>query len=101
MIAPGVVLAAAQEVNDELTRVYGQVKRRKQGNLRPGETLQTAAEAQQTLWPLIQAMWDVMRRDLGVTGEISVSLPEGVGAVGVPADMPSTAQTGVGRRSQA
>ncbi|MFC8720933.1 hypothetical protein [Kitasatospora sp. NPDC057198] len=101
MVAPGVVLVAAQEVNDELTRVYGQVKRQEQGNPRPGETLQTVAEAQQALWPLIQAMGDAMRRDLGVAGEISASSSAGAGRVGVSADMPSAARTGVGRRSWA
>ncbi|MET9952435.1 hypothetical protein ABZ135_12925 [Streptomyces sp. NPDC006339] len=101
MIAPGPVLEAAQEVNDALTRVYGQVKRQEQGNPRPGETLQTAAEAQQALWPLIHAMGDVMRRDLGVAGEFSASPPAEAGHVGVPADMSRTAQTDAARRPQA
>ncbi|MER7623843.1 hypothetical protein [Streptomyces sp. NPDC126503] len=101
MIAPGVVLEAAQEVNDALIRVCRQVKRQEKGNPRPGETLQTAAEAQQALWPLIHTMGDVMRRDLGVAGEISVSSWAGPSQMGVSADMPSTAQTGVARRTQA
>lgn len=92
MIAPGAVLVAAQEVNDELTRVYGQVKHQEQGHPRPGETLQTAAEAQQALWPRIQAMADVMRRDLGVVDGISApSRPAGAAHAGGRADMPSPA----------
>ncbi|MER5968978.1 hypothetical protein ABT112_04390 [Streptomyces sp. NPDC002055] len=74
MIAPGTVLAAAQEVHGALTRVYGQVKRQEQGNPRPGESLQTAAEAQHALWPLIHTMGDAMRHDLGVPGEIRATL---------------------------
>ncbi|MET9934221.1 MULTISPECIES: hypothetical protein [unclassified Streptomyces] len=102
MIAPGAVLAAAGEVNDELTRVYGQVKRLEQGNPRPGETLQTAAEAQQALWARIHAMSDAMRHDLGVAGEISASSRStGAGHAGVRADMPSTDRTDAGSGSQA
>lgn len=102
MIAPGEVLAAAQEVNGALTRVYGQVKRQEQGNPRPGETLQTAAEAQQALWPLIHAMGDAMRHDLGVPGEIRATLRGGEAShVGMQDDMPSAVRTGTSRRCQA
>ncbi|SEB56869.1 hypothetical protein [Streptomyces sp. TLI_105] len=102
MIAPGAVLVAAGEVNGELTRVYGQVKRLEQGNPRPGETLQTAAEAQQALWPRIHAMSDVMRHDLGIADENSMSSRlAGAGRMGVRADMPSTPRTGTDPGSQA
>ncbi|MFH9710067.1 hypothetical protein ACH4MW_15245 [Streptomyces luteogriseus] len=67
MIAPDGVVAPARETNGALNRVYGQVKRLEQGNPRPGETLRSAAEAQYGVWPLIAAMREAMRRDLGVT----------------------------------
>ncbi|MFJ8049177.1 hypothetical protein [Streptomyces luteogriseus] len=67
MIAPDGVVVPAREVNGALNRVYGQVKRLEQGNPRPGETLRAAAEAQHGVWPLIAAMREAMRRDLGVT----------------------------------
>ncbi|MFE0102363.1 hypothetical protein [Streptomyces sp. NPDC059009] len=69
MIAPDAVVAPARELNGTLTRVHGQVKRLEQGNPRPGETLQSAAEAQHGLWALIGAMREAMRRDLGISGE--------------------------------
>jgi hypothetical protein len=69
MIAPDAVVVPAHELNEALTRVYGQVKRLEQGNPRPGESLRSAAEAQHALWFLIEAMREAMRRDLGVTGE--------------------------------
>lgn len=69
MIAPDAVVVPAHELNETLTRVYGQVKRLEQGNPRPGESLRSAAEAQHALWSLIEAMREAMRRDLGVTGE--------------------------------
>ncbi|MFH7594752.1 hypothetical protein WDV06_06530 [Streptomyces racemochromogenes] len=102
MIAPGAVLAAAWEVNEALTRVYGQVKRQEQGNPRVGETLLSAAEAQQALWPLIHAMGDAMRHDLGVPGEIRAALrATQTRHVGVRDDMLSGVETGSGRTPQA
>ncbi|MFJ9448554.1 hypothetical protein ACIRRH_43180 [Kitasatospora sp. NPDC101235] len=68
MVAPDTVIGPANELNDGLTRVYGQIKRIEQGNPRSGETLRSAAEAQQALWPLIRATREAMRGDLGVTG---------------------------------
>lgn len=76
MIAPDAVIAPAREVNETLTRVYGQVKRLEQGNARPGETLRSAAEAQYAVWPLIHAMRDAMRRDLAVTGDPAPASPQ-------------------------
>ncbi|GGS55058.1 hypothetical protein GCM10010206_15990 [Streptomyces cinerochromogenes] len=67
MIAPDAVIVPAHELNEALTRVYGQVKRLEQGNPRPGETLRSAAEAQHALWSLAGAMREAMPRDLGVT----------------------------------
>ncbi|MCN9240143.1 hypothetical protein NGF19_04945 [Streptomyces sp. RY43-2] len=69
MIAPDAVVVPALAVNETLTRVHGQIKRLEQGNPRPGENLRSAAAAQHALWPLIDAMREAMRRDLGVTGE--------------------------------
>ncbi|WP_431676648.1 hypothetical protein [Kitasatospora sp. KL5] len=68
MIAPDTVIGPANELNDALTRVYGQIKRLEQGTPRRGETLRSAAEAQHALWPLIRAAREAMRGDLGVTG---------------------------------
>ncbi|MEU5919162.1 hypothetical protein [Streptomyces sp. NPDC047141] len=97
MIAPGTVLDAASQVNAELTRVYGQVKRQEQGDPRQGESLRTAAEAQQALWPLIHAMGDAMRSDLGVPGELRTTLTAGEsGRVGVPGDMPAMSRVSDG-----
>ncbi|MET8832156.1 hypothetical protein ABZX40_39825 [Streptomyces sp. NPDC004610] len=67
MIAPDSVLAPAAALNRGLTLVYGQVKRLERGQPRPGETLRSAAEAQQGLWALVRGVRDAMRRDLGVT----------------------------------
>ncbi|MCZ0984557.1 hypothetical protein O1M54_00650 [Streptomyces diastatochromogenes] len=70
MIASDKVIPPAHELNEALTRVYGQVKRLEQGNPRPGETLRSAAEPQHALWPLIDAMRGAMRHDLGVAEEL-------------------------------
>ncbi|MFF2847208.1 hypothetical protein ACFVT5_12820 [Streptomyces sp. NPDC058001] len=67
MIAPDAVIVPAHELNEALTGVYGQIKRLEQGNPRPGETLQSAAEAQHALWSLTSVTREAMRRDLGVT----------------------------------
>ncbi|MGA5896559.1 hypothetical protein [Streptomyces venetus] len=69
MIAPDTVIGPARAVNGALNGVYGHVKRLEQGNPRPGETLRSAAEAQHAVWPLIAAVREAMRRDLGITGE--------------------------------
>lgn len=61
-------------MNESLTSVYGQVKRLEHGNPRPGETLRSAAEAQQGVWTLTATMREAMRRDLGVTGSPGVRL---------------------------
>ncbi|MEV5984861.1 hypothetical protein AB0L85_07530 [Streptomyces sp. NPDC052051] len=75
MIAPDTVVVPAHEVNETLTRVHGQIKRLEQGNPRPGESLRSAAAAQLALWPLIDAMREAMRRDLGITGEAAEDAP--------------------------
>ncbi|MFJ6787682.1 hypothetical protein [Streptomyces angustmyceticus] len=69
MVAPDAVIVSASELNGALTGVYGQIKRLEQGNPRPGETLQSAAEAQHALWFLTGVMREAMRRDLGVTAD--------------------------------
>ncbi|MEU7278922.1 hypothetical protein AB0A69_09125 [Streptomyces sp. NPDC045431] len=69
MIAPDGVIDPAREVNAALTRVYGQIKRLEQGNPQPGETLQSAAEAQHALWALIGVAREAMRRDLGIAAD--------------------------------
>ncbi|MCG6499758.1 hypothetical protein [Kitasatospora sp. A2-31] len=69
MVAPDAVIAPGDTANQALTRVYGMVKRLEQGDARPGESLQSAAEAQHELWALIKVMRHAMRRDLGVAGE--------------------------------
>ncbi|MEV7288270.1 hypothetical protein AB0O01_27545 [Streptomyces sp. NPDC093252] len=66
MIAPDTVLAPASALNRALTQVYGQVKRLESGQPRPGETLRSAAEAQEGLWVLVRGVREAMRRDLGV-----------------------------------
>ncbi|ANP52371.1 hypothetical protein J2Z21_008284 [Streptomyces griseochromogenes] len=70
MIAPDAVIVPAHELNEALTRVYGQVKRLEQGNPRPGESLQSAAEAQHALWSQIRVTRETMRRDLGITADV-------------------------------
>ncbi|WP_326691475.1 MULTISPECIES: hypothetical protein [unclassified Streptomyces] len=75
MIASDTVIPSAHDVNEALTLVYGQVKRLEQGNPRPGETLRSAAEAQHSLWSLIDAMRESMRSDLGVTDDPHSVIP--------------------------
>ncbi|MCW8219042.1 hypothetical protein [Streptomyces griseolus] len=67
MIAPDAVIVPADELNEALTGVYGQIKRLERESPRPGETLRSAAEEQHALWSLISVMREAMRRDLGVT----------------------------------
>ncbi|MEE1781739.1 hypothetical protein PUR71_02145 [Streptomyces sp. SP17BM10] len=69
MVAPDAVIAPGDEANQALTRVYGMVKRLEQDNARPGESVASAARAQDELWPLIKALRHAMRQDLGVGGE--------------------------------
>ncbi|MFJ9694295.1 hypothetical protein [Kitasatospora sp. NPDC101183] len=69
MVAPDRVIAPGDTANRALTRVYAMVKRLEQGEARPGETLESAAEAQQGLWDPIKALRHAMRQDLGVGGE--------------------------------
>ncbi len=69
MIAPDAVIAPGDTANQALTRVYGTIKRLEQGNAQPGESLQSATEAQDELWGLIKVMRHAMRQDLGVSGE--------------------------------
>ncbi|MEU6280379.1 hypothetical protein [Streptomyces sp. NPDC047028] len=77
MIAPDAVIVPAHDLNDALTGVYGQVKRLEQGNPRPGETPQSAAEAQHALWALTGVAREAMRRDLGVTAHAGEEAPCG------------------------
>ncbi|GAA4668980.1 hypothetical protein GCM10023324_21330 [Streptomyces youssoufiensis] len=67
MIAPEEVLARASVVNQALNKVYGQVKRLERGAPEPGETMETAAQAQYAVWEMLQAMRAAMRHDLGVS----------------------------------
>lgn len=66
MIAPEAVLALASEANHALTRLYGQVKRLERGEPGPGETMESAAQAQRDVWDHLRAMRHAMREDLGV-----------------------------------
>ncbi|GHG62343.1 hypothetical protein [Streptomyces griseocarneus] len=69
MIAPDEVLMRASAVNQALTKAYGQVKRLERDAPGPGETMETAAQAQHAVWDLIRAMRTAMRHDLGVSHE--------------------------------
>ncbi|MEV7028063.1 hypothetical protein [Kitasatospora sp. NPDC093558] len=69
MVAPDAVIAPGDAANQALTRVYGMVKRLEQGDARPGESVRSAAEAQDELWPLIKTLRHAMRQDLGVGSE--------------------------------
>lgn len=66
MIAPDEVLARASAVNQALNKAYGRVKRLERGEPEPGETMGTAAQAQEEIWDMLRAMRTAMRRDLGV-----------------------------------
>ncbi|MEV7440452.1 hypothetical protein AB0O22_04745 [Streptomyces sp. NPDC091204] len=66
MVAPDPVLAPATLVHHALTAVYGQVKRLERGAPAPGESMETAAEAQQEIWDPLRVMREAMRADLGV-----------------------------------
>lgn len=61
------VINSASRLNDGLNRVYGPVKRLKQGTARPGEPLPAAAAAQHPLWRLIHAVQAAVRHDLGIS----------------------------------
>ncbi|MFJ3439213.1 hypothetical protein ACIPMU_37540 [Streptomyces cyaneofuscatus] len=67
MIAPEEVLGSASVVNQALNKVYGQVKRLERGAPEPGETMETAAQAQHAVWEMLRTMRTAMRHDLGVT----------------------------------
>ncbi|MFB7715676.1 hypothetical protein [Streptomyces sp. NPDC056105] len=67
MIAPEEVLMRASVVNQALSKVYGQVKRIERGAPEPGETIETAAQAQYEVWDLLRTMRTAMRHDLGVS----------------------------------
>ncbi|WP_254394142.1 hypothetical protein [Streptomyces buecherae] len=67
MIAPEEVLTRASVVNQALNKVYGQVKRLERGAPEPGETMDTAAQAQYEVWEMLRAMRTAMRHDLGVS----------------------------------
>lgn len=69
MIAPEEVLIPAGVVNQALNKVYGQVKRLERGAPGPGETMETAAQAQYEVWDLLRTMRTAMRYDLGVSRE--------------------------------
>lgn len=69
MIAPEEVLGRVKVVNQALNNVYGQVKRLERGAPGPGETLDTAAQAQYEVWDLLRTMRAAMRHDLGVSEE--------------------------------
>ncbi|MFF4444979.1 hypothetical protein [Streptomyces sp. NPDC001502] len=66
MIAPDPVLARATVVHHALTAVYGQVKRLERGTPEAGESMESAAEAQQGIWDPLREMRAAMRADLGV-----------------------------------
>lgn len=69
MIAPDDVLMRASAVNQALNKTYGLIKRLERDAPAPGETMETAAQAQHDIWDLIRAMRTAMRHDLGVTRE--------------------------------
>ncbi|GAA0533991.1 MULTISPECIES: hypothetical protein [Streptomyces] len=69
MIAPEEVLMRASVVNQALNKVYGQVKRLERGAPGPGETMETAAQAQYEVWDMLRTMRTAMRHDLGVSHE--------------------------------
>lgn len=69
MIAPEEVLRRASVVNQALNKVYGQVKRLERGAPEPGETMETAAQAQYEVWEMLRTMRTAMRHDLGISHE--------------------------------
>ncbi|MEU6865855.1 hypothetical protein ABZ924_21805 [Streptomyces sp. NPDC046876] len=66
MIAPEEVLRRASAVNQALNTVYGQVKRLERDAPEPGETMETAAQAQPGIWEMLRTLRTAMRHDLGV-----------------------------------
>ncbi|MFJ7589989.1 hypothetical protein ACIQZO_21910 [Streptomyces sp. NPDC097617] len=67
MIAPDPVLAPATRVHQALTAVYGQAKRLERGMPDPGESTESAGEAQDAIWVPLREMRAAMRADLGVS----------------------------------
>ncbi|MCV2461337.1 hypothetical protein OEB94_18850 [Streptomyces sp. ICN988] len=66
MIAPDQVLMLASVANQALNSLYGQVKRLERGEPRPGETVESASQAQSEIWDQLREMRRAMRQDLGV-----------------------------------
>ena len=60
---------AGEEGNQALNKVYGQVKCLERGAPGPGETMETAAQAQYEVWEMLRTMRTAMRQDLGVSRE--------------------------------
>jgi hypothetical protein len=69
MLASEGVLMRASVVNHPRNKVYAQVKRLERGAPGPGETIETAAQAQDEVWGMLRTMRTAMRRDLGVSAE--------------------------------
>lgn len=69
MTAPQEVLSRASAVNQALNTVYGHVKRLEKGTPGPGESMETASQAQHELWDILRSMRATMRHDLGVRGD--------------------------------
>ncbi|MFE9634576.1 hypothetical protein [Streptomyces sp. NPDC006463] len=67
MTASDDVLMRAGVVNQALNNVYGQIKRLERGAPDPGETMETAASAQNEVWYMLRAMRTAMRHDLGLS----------------------------------
>jgi hypothetical protein len=66
MIASDDVLERAQVVNHALSHAYGRVRRLERNQPRKGETLGSAADAQEAIWGLLRDMRTTMRNELGV-----------------------------------
>ncbi|MFJ6051239.1 hypothetical protein [Streptomyces sp. NPDC092307] len=66
MVAPDEVLVPTASVHHALTAVYGQVKRLERGAPDPGESMESAAQAQYGIWGPLREMRAAMRADLGV-----------------------------------
>ncbi|MFF0766558.1 hypothetical protein ACFYWH_42225 [Streptomyces sp. NPDC003737] len=86
MIASEEVLMKASAVNKALNKVYGQVKRLERGAPGPGETMETAAQAQYEVWDMLRTMRTAMRHDLGVSHELRAGTPCGLSQLPRPAN---------------
>ncbi|KOV13283.1 hypothetical protein ADK90_38290 [Streptomyces sp. XY413] len=67
MLVSDSVLAEARTVNDEISILYGLLRRIDGGVPQPDDTIEQAKRQLKDLWPHLKSMREAMRMDLGVS----------------------------------